>query len=157
MGKEQLVVHNLRHLKIVVTSATIDLERFSALKPHLLVSDFERYWSQGVLNAEYGPKDDEAQWIVAMVHRIVEPYHVTDESTGLTLWRWREDGDIFAVAPVVRGPHRFYTANVKELVEMFELRPSELGFPFTYVRSCPRLFTRVSTYFAPSPAPERSW
>ncbi len=101
-----------------------DWERFSALKPHLLVSDFERYWLQGVLNAEYGPKDDEAQWIVAMVHRIVEPRLRAKDPERLTVWLWREDADIFSAAMPARGAQRFHVANVKELQDYFERKVS---------------------------------
>ena len=67
------------------------------------------------------PEEDEACWIVAMVHRIVEPYYLSDTTTGLTLWRWREDGDLFERAPgAVRGASRFYTANVSHLLEQVQ-------------------------------------
>ena len=41
--------------------------------------DFERYWTS------IAPEDDEAEWIVSMVHRIVEPYFRADDAAGQTL------------------------------------------------------------------------
>ena len=92
-----------------------DWQRFCAFKAHLTYEDFERFWSH------VSPEEDEACWIVAMVHRIVEPYYLSDTTTGLTLWRWREDGDLFERAPgAVRGASRFYTANVSHLLEQVQ-------------------------------------
>ena len=85
--------------------------RFGSVKAYLSFTDFERFWWSQL--ADHQVQDD-ANWVLSMVHRIIEPQHRAQDS--LTLWRWREDAAIFAVANPARGAVRFDVPDVKQLL-----------------------------------------
>ena len=84
--------------------------RFGSIKAYLSFSDFERFWWSQLADHQI---DDDVNWVLSMVHRIIQPHHRAQDS--LTLWRWREDAAIFAVAMPARGAVRFDVPEVKQL------------------------------------------
>ena len=84
--------------------------RFGSVKAYLSFTDFERYWWSQLADHQV---EDDVNWVLSMVHRIIEPQHRAQDS--LTLWRWREDAAIFAVAMPARGAVRFDVPDVKQL------------------------------------------
>ena len=84
--------------------------RFGSVKAYLSFSDFERFWWSQLADHQI---DDDVNWVLSMVHRIIQPHHRAQDS--LTLWRWREDAAIFAVAMPARGAVRFDVPEVKQL------------------------------------------
>ena len=75
MARKVFLVTKLRSHNAVVDpieclySVKRDWEHCAAFKPHLVYTDFERFWMSKPPAAE----TDEAGWIIGMVHRIVEP------------------------------------------------------------------------------------
>ena len=84
--------------------------RFGSVKAYLSFTDFERFWWSQLADHQV---EDDVNWVLSMVHRIIEPQHRAQDS--LTLWRWREDAAIFAVAMPARGAVRFDVPDVKQL------------------------------------------